>query len=168
MSNTFYVYGHYTADTDQLFYIGKGTKKRAWSTENRNPHWKRITEARGYTIKFFQEDMTNEEAVKLEANLIREVGIHNLANTTNPDDWEYVNKGYRANLAENQRLPRYKKWRGSFGVHEATLQTKYNHINKERQLERLFPTTPTKVTSRRRPRPTETIYVDGEHVPTNI
>lgn len=160
--NDFYVYGHYTADTDQLFYIGKGRKKRAWSTTKRNQHWHRIVKERGYTVKFFQEDMSNTDAYQLEASLIREVGIHNLTNTTNPDDWNVVNNGYRANLSEHQRLPRYKKWRGQHGVHEAILETKYNDMNKARQLARLFPT-PSKPTTKRRIKPTPTIYVDGEH-----
>lgn len=149
MSDTsYYVYGHYTADTDQLFYIGKGHHQRAWSTEGRNPHWQRIVEAKGYTVKFFQEHLTEDEAYRLEADLIRTHGIHKLANVTNPDDWYVVHRRIEAPLTEQQSLPRYAK---KFAK-DALAETKYNHQNKERQLERLFPDLKPTPIVRRRPR----------------
>ena len=51
MSNNFYVYVHRTADTGRIFYVGKGTKNRAWTKGSRNLHWRNIVNKHGYTVE---------------------------------------------------------------------------------------------------------------------
>ena len=51
MSNNFYVYVHRTADTGRIFYVGKGTKNRAWTKGSRNLHWRNIVNKNGYHVK---------------------------------------------------------------------------------------------------------------------
>jgi hypothetical protein len=77
-----YVYGHYTADADELFYIGKGTANRAWSKRPRNKHWKSVVEKHGLVVKIMLDGLTDEEAYDKERQLIAEIGIHNLTNKT--------------------------------------------------------------------------------------
>jgi len=75
-----YVYGHYTADTDELFYIGKGTGHRAYQKTNRNIHWERKVEKHGYVVKILEDGLTDEEAFSREINLINEIGLDRLVN----------------------------------------------------------------------------------------
>lgn len=75
-----YVYGHYTADTNKLFYIGKGTDKRAWETGDRNQHWHRTVKKHGYTVKILYDNLGEKEALAKEVELIAEVGLENLTN----------------------------------------------------------------------------------------
>lgn len=75
-----YVYGHYKADTDELFYIGKGTGKRAWVKQSRNPYWHNIVNKHGLTVKIIEDGLTEEEAYNREKVLIEEIGLEKLAN----------------------------------------------------------------------------------------
>jgi hypothetical protein len=75
-----YVYGHYKADTGELFYIGKGTGNRAWVTKTRNSHWERVVFKHGLEIKILYDDLTEEEAFEKERELIAEIGLNNLTN----------------------------------------------------------------------------------------
>lgn len=67
-----YVYGHYKADTDELFYIGKGTGKRAWSNGNRNTYWHNVVNKHGYTVRILENGLTDEDAFSKEIELINE------------------------------------------------------------------------------------------------
>ncbi len=77
-----YVYGHYKADTGDLFYIGKGTGDRAWSNRKRNKHWRHTVNKHGYVVKILEDNLTEELAYVKEKQLIEEVGLENLTNMT--------------------------------------------------------------------------------------
>jgi hypothetical protein len=63
----YYVYKHLTADTGELFYIGKGKYKRAYDTScGRNRKWKNIVNKHGFVVEFIKENLTEEEALNLE------------------------------------------------------------------------------------------------------
>ena len=67
--NKYYVYGHYFKDTDELFYIGKGSGAR--STKNdRSENWKNAVADREWYVKLLCENLTNAEALDLEQKLI--------------------------------------------------------------------------------------------------
>lgn len=116
-----YVYGHYTADTDKLFYIGKGVGNRAWSKKNRNPYWINVTNKHGYTIKILYENLTEEEAYIKEKELIAEIGLDNLTNLSeggkgwtsadlrrlyeNPDHLQKITEANR----RNAQTPEWKR-----------------------------------------------------------
>lgn len=68
----YYVYGHYTKDTGDLFYIGKGTGNRAWMKNNRSKKWHEVVNSRGFTFKLLNENLESEEAIELERKLILE------------------------------------------------------------------------------------------------
>lgn len=77
-----YVYGHYKADTGELFYIGKGNGKRAWEHRSRNPHWKAIVNKHGLSVKILEDNLTDEQAYQKEKSLVEEIGLDNLSNMT--------------------------------------------------------------------------------------
>jgi hypothetical protein len=81
-----YVYGHYRNDTNQLFYIGKGTGDRAWHTRRRNKYWNNIVKKHGFTVKILEDGLTEEQAFETEKKLIAQVGLENLANLTEGGD----------------------------------------------------------------------------------
>ena len=72
MKNNCYVYGHYTADTDELFYVGKGTRRRAWSKSGRSEHWNNKVNKHGLVVKILEEELTDEAAYQRENELITE------------------------------------------------------------------------------------------------
>ena len=70
-SRDYCVYLHYTKDTDELFYVGKGKGNRAYSSLGRNSFWKNIVNKHGYyVVKYF--DFLNEEDAFLEEARIME------------------------------------------------------------------------------------------------
>lgn len=77
-----YVYGHYKADTGELFYVGKGTGNRAWDIRSRNKHWQSVVKKHGYEVRILADGLTEDEAYKREAAIIAEVGRHTLTNKT--------------------------------------------------------------------------------------
>ncbi|MGI9143624.1 MAG: NUMOD3 domain-containing DNA-binding protein [Fluviibacter sp.] len=68
-----YVYRHIRLDKNVPFYIGIGSDhkyKRAYSSHNRNHHWKNITRKTDYKVQIVLDDLTWEEACKKEKELI--------------------------------------------------------------------------------------------------
>lgn len=78
--NNFYVYVHKRNDTNQIFYVGKGRWGRAYQKRYRNKEWNKIANSVGFTNEFAQKNMSEEEAFKLEKELIASIGIENLTN----------------------------------------------------------------------------------------
>tara|TARA_B110000879_G_C10995098_1_gene440811 strand:- start:83 stop:874 length:792 start_codon:yes stop_codon:yes gene_type:complete len=69
------VYKHIRLDTDDLFYIGIGSKvSRAFSKHRRNTHWHNIVNKVGYRVEIITECETREEACKIEQDLISQYG----------------------------------------------------------------------------------------------
>jgi hypothetical protein len=70
-----YVYGHYKPGTDELFYIGKGSGKRAYSRAGRNNLWhKTIKKYGGFVVKILRDELTDVEAEQIEIQLIQKYG----------------------------------------------------------------------------------------------
>lgn len=68
MSKNYYVYAHFDINGD-VFYIGKGTAKRAWQKTNRSSGWNEVAE-KGYTVEIITKDLTSSEAIELESAMI--------------------------------------------------------------------------------------------------
>lgn len=84
MSRDYYVYFH-RDDAGNIFYIGKGTGRRAWST-SRHPVWQKYVSDRlsgQYTVEIYKDEMTEDEAETMESELITEYG-EQLVNWINP------------------------------------------------------------------------------------
>lgn len=112
----FYVYGHYTADTDELFYIGKGSKRRAWDRYGRNEYWKNKVKKHGLVVKILVDGLTEDDAYEKEKQLITEIGTGTLTNMTEGGEGissniakqiatiRNANPEYRRRLLEANRL----------------------------------------------------------------
>ena len=85
MENNYYVYQHVRLDTQEVFYVGKGKGKRAYSTWGRNKHWCHIVNKAGRYVEIIQSQLTERESLDLEIKTIanyREIG-YALCNMTN-------------------------------------------------------------------------------------
>lgn len=84
MRRDYYVYFH-RDESDRIFYVGKGTDRRAWSTD-RHPAWhKYVSERLGgkYKVEVHRDGLTESEAEQLEEQLIAKYG-EQIVNWINP------------------------------------------------------------------------------------
>jgi hypothetical protein len=65
-----YVYAHYTVDTNELFYIGMGRYNRCNQKRTRNKYWKRVYDKHGRRIEIVSSNLTQENALEYEKQLI--------------------------------------------------------------------------------------------------
>jgi len=83
MANNFYVYTHTRADTNQVFYIGKGKGDRSKNVQARGRYWKNVyNKAGGMSVDYIVKDVDEEFAFMVEIeciDLYRERG-YKLAN----------------------------------------------------------------------------------------
>lgn len=68
--NQFYTYIHTKPNTQDVFYVGKGSKNRAWDFVRRNQKWKNIFNKHGVKVIICAHWDTNEEALEHEAFLV--------------------------------------------------------------------------------------------------
>jgi NUMOD3 motif len=66
----FYVYEHLAKDTNMPFYVGKGTKYRCNSKENRNKHWHNIVQKHGFIVNIVAKNLDEELAFLCEQERI--------------------------------------------------------------------------------------------------
>ncbi len=67
----YYLYCHRRKDDNSIFYIGKGSGKRAWTRQGRNIYWKRVAEKAGFEVEILYHALQEEEAFILEKDFIR-------------------------------------------------------------------------------------------------
>jgi hypothetical protein len=101
-----YVYGHYDAN-GKLFYVGKGTARRAWSRE-RHPFWLRYVNKHlngKYVVRIIADSMKAAEAEEYEAILIamNGDGLVNWANVGRSTDFKLLDQ-YHLLRDANRRL----------------------------------------------------------------
>lgn len=65
----YYTYLHKRNDTNAVFYIGKGSGKRAWH-KRRNKFWHSVADTRGFTVEICAYWPTEKEAYDHETFLI--------------------------------------------------------------------------------------------------
>lgn len=88
MQNKYYIYFHINPLKNEIFYVGKGCNKRAFSKNGRNDFWKKIVNKYGYIIDIVEENLTEEESLEREIFYItkigrRDLGLGPLVNLTN-------------------------------------------------------------------------------------
>ena len=87
MRQDYYVYVHKDPD-GKVFYVGKGTGKRAWS-QDRDRVWHRyVSEKRGgqYEVQIIKNELNEEEALELE-NELRKGDILNFHFFSRTSSW---------------------------------------------------------------------------------
>ncbi len=67
-----YVYAHYSIETGNLFYIGKGVGNRAWSLKRRTKKWHSACGSGGYKVEILIPDLEESEALYQEHLAISE------------------------------------------------------------------------------------------------
>jgi hypothetical protein len=77
----YYLYQHVRLDTNDVFYIGKGTKKlkgnayhRAYTKNSRNNYWLNIVNMTPYKVEILEEFETEKECLLKETELIIKYG----------------------------------------------------------------------------------------------
>lgn len=70
----YYVYLHKTEDSGMPFYIGKGSKNRAYVSNHRNKHWRSVVKAHGFKVEFLATHLNEIEAYYLESYFIKVYG----------------------------------------------------------------------------------------------
>jgi hypothetical protein len=80
--DNYYIYIHQRNDTGKCFYIGKGKGMRYKQKSGRNKYWNSIVNKVGFTPQILINGLTEDKSFKLEKELIKQVGIDNLANMT--------------------------------------------------------------------------------------
>ncbi len=74
-----YVYQHIRLDTNEVFYVGIGKKKRrAYTHHGRNEHWHNVVNKTAYSVEIIVEGIAYQEALDLEIELIKMIGRDDL------------------------------------------------------------------------------------------
>ena len=106
-SSRFYVYLH-SKPSGEIFYVGKGTGKRAWSRNLRNRHWRHIVDCHGFVVKIHTYGLTESQAFELEKQLIKSYKeTSKLANVTDGGggvSGSHVNLGVPKTEAHKEKL----------------------------------------------------------------
>lgn len=76
--NKYYVYFHIRLDNNQVFYIGKGSGRRAYDKTSRSFHWHNIANKHGYKVDFFATNLTEQQAFDIE---IEQINYHRSVGT---------------------------------------------------------------------------------------
>jgi hypothetical protein len=69
MNLDYYIYAH-TKPSGEIFYIGKGRTKRAWSKQDRNPYWFNVVNKYGYEVVLLAVNLTEQKALAEEQLVI--------------------------------------------------------------------------------------------------
>ena len=91
------VYLHKTPN-GKVFYVGIGnSKRRAYAKTDRNRLWKNVVNKYGYEVEIIYENISREEAQRIETYLIYFYGrrILGTGNSVNFTDGETNGKGYK-------------------------------------------------------------------------
>ncbi|MBN2132568.1 MAG: hypothetical protein JW741_23910 [Sedimentisphaerales bacterium] len=72
----YYVYVHKDRTTGEVFYVGKGSGKRAWATAARNTKWKERVAllVDGWDVEIVTDDLSELEAFDIERTLVKQYG----------------------------------------------------------------------------------------------
>ena len=103
----FLVYLHRRTDNGEIFYVGIGKGDRPYHRSKRNRFWKAIAD-KGYTIEIIYENVSWDEACRIERELIkkygrRDLGLGNLTNMTDGGEGNQ-NMIYTPEWREKQRI----------------------------------------------------------------
>jgi len=86
--NRFYIYAHFKLDTNELFYIGKGTNNRISVSFGKNSYWKNIVKKHGYYYKKIEDNLNELDALNGEIFYIKHFKMigYKLCNLTDGGD----------------------------------------------------------------------------------
>ncbi|RQT06584.1 hypothetical protein DF044_30050 [Burkholderia contaminans] len=107
----YYVYAHQD-ETGNIFYIGKGTERRAWS-DDRHPLWTRYVEKHlggKYTVRILRDNLLLADAEELESAWISQCGdrLVNWINMGRKTDFEALNRFHKLRNANRALIAQGK------------------------------------------------------------
>lgn len=70
-ANRFYVYIHRRRDSNEVFYVGKGTGGRSSRSWGRNRRWQAIANKHGFDCEIVEQGLFESDALDLEVELIK-------------------------------------------------------------------------------------------------
>lgn len=70
-NKTYVVYLHTKKGTNDVFYVGIGSKRRAYTNNKRNKLWYKVVEEFGYDVKIINTIECYEDAISIETELIK-------------------------------------------------------------------------------------------------
>jgi len=76
----FYVYFHVNAQTNEIFYVGKGNGNRAKAKTRRSDRWINYVNKYGYYVRIVKDCLSNEDALELEELIIKVLGRKDTGN----------------------------------------------------------------------------------------
>jgi hypothetical protein len=87
MENIYYVYCHINPKTNKIFYVGVGKGDRVLDGgSKRNKSWKKMVyESGGYLFEFLKTCISKQDALKIEREYIKKIGLENLTNIVGED-----------------------------------------------------------------------------------
>ena len=110
MMNNYYVYEHRKADTGEVFYIGKGTGRRAYRKDKRSQYWKNIEAKHGRTVHMIAENIDEELALLIEVEAIDSARKHGVT-LCNMTDGGEGSSGYKHSLESLSKISKALKGR---------------------------------------------------------
>jgi len=111
----FYIYQHRKADTNEIFYVGKGKGSRLNQTHGRNQYWHRVVAKHGFVAEYIAQNLDEELAFLAEMECIdvyRKRGIK-LVNHTNGGEGV---SGYKHSDEHKAKLKGNKHGEASWGM----------------------------------------------------
>jgi hypothetical protein len=99
----FYVYVHRKATTGEVFYVGKGFGRRAWST-HRSKYWHNISKKHGFCVEIVKSGLQEWYSFELECQLIALYGRDVLCNMTDGGEGTTGAKGRVFTHEQRQKL----------------------------------------------------------------
>jgi len=70
----FYVYIHKKKTNGEVFYVGKGRNKRAWSSSSRSRFWRAVVDKCGFDVQIIFSGLSEDDAFRHEIELISVYG----------------------------------------------------------------------------------------------
>ena len=106
MEKKYYIYAHINAVKNEIFYIGKGSGKRAKDKCKRSIVWKNTVAKYNYIIDILEDGLTQKEAYEREIFYIAKIGRKNLGTgpLVNLTDGGEGGNGRKMNELEREKL----------------------------------------------------------------
>ena len=101
--NKYYVYVHINSVTSNIFYVGKGIGRRAYSKSNRNNYWHNTVKKYGYIVDIIESELSEEVALEREKFYIAKIGRKNLCNNTDGGEGVSGYKHTAEQIAANRK-----------------------------------------------------------------
>jgi hypothetical protein len=132
--NNFYVYGHFTKDTHDLFYVGKGKENRAYEFNvARTKWWRNVVNKHGITVKLLHENLTEEQALFLEKQLIKQHGRRDLStgSLVNLTDGGEGSSGRVVSVEARNKMSLAKKGKKYTEEHKKKMSDAHKNVSEE-------------------------------------